>query len=179
MLKAVEILKEKREICLRIYNGDDLSDGLDSYKDEIEAYDEAIEELEQYEQNFKAKEFKYRTDCQNVLSAGRVEADNMPDKLAELEKVILDYYLDKGYQLNIGEWGFKVEINSRHKYKSLNVLFGDEEGCRPAFTTTAIISSDMWDKAIKFFSLNEKQYQTGGLTSENFNKETLLNWRNS
>ena len=123
MLKALEILKEKREICLRIYNGDDCSDGLDSYKDEIEAYNEAIEELEQYEQKFRDKEFKYRTDCQNILSAGRVEADNMPDKLAELEKVILDYYLAKGYGLGVGGWTFKVNISTLYKTKDIQIMF--------------------------------------------------------
>lgn len=140
MLKAIEILKNMKQGSFTPY-----------LEKSLIQIDEAIEELEQYEQKFRDKEFKYRTDCQNVLSAGRVEADNMPDRLAELEKVILDYYLAKGYKVGVGEWGFKVEINSRHKYKGLNVLFGDEEGCRPAFITTATISSDMWDKAIEFF----------------------------
>ena len=120
---------------------------------------EAIEELEQYEQNFKQKEFKYRTECQNTLSTERVESDNMTDKLAELEKLILDYYLAKGYKVGVGDWGFEVDIYSRHKFKNLTVLFSDQLGTRPAFTTTTRISSDMWDKAIDFFSLNEKQYQ--------------------
>lgn len=114
---------------------------------------EARSELIQYEENFKQKEFDYRTQYQNVVSAARIEADAMPDRLAELEKVILDCYLAQGYQIGVGDWGFKVEINSRYKHKSLNVLFGDEEGCRPAFTTTAIISSEMFDKAIEFFNL--------------------------
>lgn len=38
---------------------------------------EAIEELEQYEQNFKQKEFDYRTKCQNIVSAARLEADDI------------------------------------------------------------------------------------------------------
>lgn len=153
MLKALEILKEKREICLRIYNGDDCSDGLDSYKDEIEAYDEAIKELEEYEQKFKDKEFKYRTDCQNVLSAGRVEADNMPDRLAELEKVILDYYLAKGYQDGVGYWAFNVKIDSDYKDKNLEVSFYNGDGLPYSivFTVLETNTKEMFDKAIDFF----------------------------
>lgn len=46
MLKALEILKEKREICVRIFEGDDYSDGLDYYENKIIKLDEAIAELE-------------------------------------------------------------------------------------------------------------------------------------
>lgn len=35
---------------------------------------------------FKQKEFHYRTQCQNLVSAGRVEADNMPDRIVKLLK---------------------------------------------------------------------------------------------
>lgn len=94
------------------------------------------------------------SDRQNIYEAIKeLEALENQDKLAELEKVILDCYLAQGYQIGVGDWGFKVEINSRHKHKSLNVLFGDEEGCRIVFTKTAIISSEMFDKAIEFFNL--------------------------
>lgn len=34
----------------------------------------------------RQKEFEYRTNCQNLVSAGRVEADNMPDRIAKLLK---------------------------------------------------------------------------------------------
>lgn len=53
MLKALEILRQKKETCIRIYNGDDYSDGLDSYKEIIEQTDEAIKELEELENEIK------------------------------------------------------------------------------------------------------------------------------
>lgn len=89
-LKAIEILKENKRVMEKFVNffDNDCKDD-DEYisaNEYINQLDEAIKELEEYEQNFKQKEFDYRTKCQNLVSAGRVEADNMPDRLAELLK---------------------------------------------------------------------------------------------
>ena len=137
MLKALEILKVigKEDLFREFMNKNNGCLG--------KIINEAIEELEQYEQKFKQKEFKYRTECQNTLSTERVESDNMTDKLAELEKLILDYYLAKGYKVGVGDWGFEVDIYSRHKFKNLTVLFSDQLGSRTAFTTTTRISSEL------------------------------------
>ncbi len=112
-------------------------------------------ELEEYEQNFKQKEFEYRTNCQNLVSAARVEADNMPDRLAELEKVILDYYLAKGYKVGVGEWGFNINFESIYKFKILRVIFWDKERkinlteYEEDFKTT----KEMFDETIEYFSI--------------------------
>lgn len=102
---------------------------------------------------FKQKEFKYRTECQNVLSAGRVEADNMPDKLAELEKVILDYYLDKGYEIGVGGCKFNIEIESDYKSKQLIVYFceADGEDYIHVLRVETETTQEMFNKAIEFF----------------------------
>lgn len=142
MLKAIEILKNMKQGSFTPY-----------LEKSLIQIDEAIEELEQYEQKFKDKEFKYRTDCQNILSAGRVEADNMPDRLAELEKVILDYYLAKGYGLGVGGWTFNVVIDSDYKEKELEVWFydGDELPYSKVFTALETNTKEMYDKAIEYF----------------------------
>lgn len=58
MLKALEILRQRKETCIRIYNGDDYSEGLDSYKEIIEQTEEAIKELEELE-NRSCESCKY------------------------------------------------------------------------------------------------------------------------
>lgn len=69
-LKALRILKDikisKDGLSLELHPN--------CVNDDIEL---AIEELEQYEQKFKDKEFKYRTECQNIVSAARLEADEI------------------------------------------------------------------------------------------------------
>lgn len=88
-LKAIEILKENKRVMesfVNSFDNDCKDDEYISANEYIKQLDEAIKELEEYEQNFKQKEFEYRTNCQNLVSAGRVEADNMPDRIAKLLK---------------------------------------------------------------------------------------------
>jgi hypothetical protein len=73
------------------------------------------------------------------------------DRLAEVEKIILDKLVEKGYVIGSGDWGFKVELNSTYKEKSLNVLLKDKDGIRPIFTTTKETLEEMYDEASIFF----------------------------
>lgn len=139
-LKALEILKEIK------------TSFISTEDEEYIQICEAIAELEQYEENFKQKEFKYRTDCQNLVSTGRVEADNIPDRLAELEKVILDYYLDKGYQVGVGYWGFKVVTASVYKGKGCKVIFFENFEPNEVYKNSTPTTKEMWDKAFEYFS---------------------------
>jgi hypothetical protein len=75
----------------------------------------------------------------------------MNDGLKELEKIILDKLVEKGYVIGSGDWGFKVEINSTWKEKLLNVLLKNQDGIRPIFTTTKENVEQMYDEAIIFF----------------------------
>ena len=145
-LKAIEILK-------RFLNEPYYSEWIPTDAET----NEAIKELKEYEQNFKQKEFEYRTNCQNLVSAGRVEADNMPDRLAELEKVILDYYLAKGYELGSGDWSFKVEISTRYKSKLLIVFFTDKEGKKSILRFSRQTTKKMFDRAIEYFSTRQNE----------------------
>ena len=116
-------------------------------------------ELREQEQNFKQKEFEYRTQCQNVVSAARLEADDMPDRLAELEKLeklVLDYCLDRGYEIGKGEWWFEIDIATLYEWKLLVVKFTDEnKHPKPElfYQSMSVTTKEMWDKAIKHFSL--------------------------
>ena len=76
------------------------------------------------------------------------------DRLAELEKVILDYYLAKGYQVGIGGWAFRVEIISYHKYKRILVYFKEHHLVNSSFAFSTIneTTKEMFDKAFEYFS---------------------------
>ena len=75
-LKAIEILKENKRVMENFVNSfDNDSKDDDEYisaNEYINQLDEGIKELEQYEQNFKQKEFDYRTKCQNILSSEKL-----------------------------------------------------------------------------------------------------------
>ena len=79
------------------------------------------------------------------------------DRLAELEKVILDYYLAKGYRIGVGGWAFRVEIISFYKHKRIVVYFKEHHLVNSSFAFSTINKStkEMFDKAFEHFSLGE------------------------
>lgn len=73
------------------------------------------------------------------------------DKLAELEKVILDYYLARGYKIGTGDWSFEVEIATKWKFKHITVFFWDNVEVFTPYCSISATTGDMFAKAIKFF----------------------------
>lgn len=73
------------------------------------------------------------------------------DKLAELEKVILDYYLEKGYKVGKGLWSFKVDIVSNWKSKLIEIVFKDNNIRTTVYMEVFENTEEMWSKAIKHF----------------------------
>jgi hypothetical protein len=82
----------------------------------------------------------------------------MQDKLAELEKVILDYYLGKGYQVGVGDWSFDIDIITSYKCKLLRVIFWENKMIDKVVYVSkkCETTKEMFDEAIEHFSLNSK-----------------------
>lgn len=82
------------------------------------------------------------------------------DRLAELEKVILDYYLAKGYEVGVGGWGFYVGIESDYKSKQLVVYFRRDAGSnyKQILNTATSTTKEMFNKAIEHFKIVDKEY---------------------
>lgn len=101
------------------------------------------------------------SDCINELkeAISEIEALETRDSLAELEKVILDYYLNNGYQLSFGGWGFKVKIETDYnKDKKLIVQFResylhDYLNCFTLYCKGT--TKEMFDKAFEYFTIKE------------------------
>lgn len=124
-LKAFELLVASKEFFYPLQKSGDIN-YMQIAKQQINDIDEAIEELESLEHK---------------------------DRLAELEKVILDYYLGKGYQVGVGHWNFNVEIDSLYKSKTLKVKFVDYEKEIDSFECKIEVETtkEMFDKAIEYF----------------------------
>lgn len=94
------------------------------------------------------------------------EIETFDDRLAELEKVIMDYYMGLGYQYhhikestvtiepNIS-FHFKIEITSLYKDKTLEVFFINGLTFTTPFSITCKTTKEMFDKAFEFFSLEK------------------------
>ena len=92
----------------------------------------------------------------------KIIKEHSEDRLAELEKVILDYYLAKGYRVGVGGWGFSVQINSDYKDKNIEVFFSDKQNNEKEFDSVVTIMEEttkkMFDKAFEYFGVdNDKR----------------------
>lgn len=56
-----------------------------------------------------------------------IPIENFTDPLSELESIILDCYLKKGYKVGLGNWNFKVQIDSLFKLKKSLFFYLMEE----------------------------------------------------
>ena len=88
-----------------------------------------------------------------------LEALEYKDKLAELEKVILDYYLAKGYEVCVDGWAFNVEIESNYKSKQLLIYFRENmhNHYSQVFIAEVETTKEMFDKAIEHFKIVDKE----------------------
>ena len=87
----------------------------------------------------------------------QIVKEHSKDRLAELEKVILDYYLAKGYKVNIGGWGFKVNISTYHKQKEIQIMFrkNRKSNYETVFRIWQKTTKEMFDAAFEHFSVKE------------------------
>ena len=83
----------------------------------------------------------------------------MPDRLAELEKVILDYYLAKGYEVGVDIWQFNVNISAEYKRKNLVISFFENNKWEIVIEIKDKNTKEMFDKAIEYFSIRQNEVQ--------------------
>lgn len=128
---------------------------------QLKALDLLKEELYELKQNeIPLHSYIPKRICNLESAIEELEALEYKDRLAELEKVILDYYLAKGYQIGVGGWNFKVLILTKYKNKKLLVYFKESElhkwnlyfGLYDKKTTKL-----MFDKAIEHFKIVDKK----------------------
>jgi hypothetical protein len=115
----------------------------------------ALEILKRYRDNeYYSVEFPTTIETDEAIK--ELEELEYQDRLAELEKVILDYYLDKGYQVGVGEWEFIVNINNTYKIKLLEVTFFDGNSKQRCYGKIGKTTKEMFDKAFEFFQLKKE-----------------------
>ncbi len=154
-LKSLDILKNGVQLMQEAIKTNPNS--VKEIQSEIDIYNEAIMELERLEDIIYEKDNIIETQQLKlqVLSASIFPADNMPDKLAELEKVILDCYLAQGYQVGVDGWQFKVNISTYFKCKEIQVMFSSDKtkNFETVFRISKKTTQEMWNESIKFFNI--------------------------
>ena len=78
------------------------------------------------------------------------------DRLAELEKVILDYYLAKGYKVDLFGSKFQVNISTFQNQKEIQIMFKQDicSNWETVFRIDKQSTKEMFDAAFEYFSIN-------------------------
>ena len=79
------------------------------------------------------------------------------DRLAELEKVILDYYLAEDYTFGLFGSKFQVNISTLNNEKEIQIMFKKDFNSRyeTVFRAVQITTEGMFDAAFEYFSIKE------------------------
>ena len=87
----------------------------------------------------------------------KIVKENSKDRLAELEKVILDYYLAKGYRVGVSGWHFVINISTSYKRKEIQIMFRQDESSNleTVFRVTQKTTKEMFDAAFEYFSTKD------------------------
>ena len=136
-MKALEILKAKQQVL-----NSNLKDRINKshnlqYEDDNQITNTIISEL-------------------NFIDEAIKELEDLPykDRLAELEKAILDYYLSIGYKVGEGGWTFMINISTLYKFKEIQIKFCKDiiSDFEIVFRTHSETTEEILDKAFKHFS---------------------------
>ena len=162
-MKALEILYQYKQADEEFGNSYSMGERLDEAIKELEEYESDMDSYLDYTTGSRCtKSFNSSLGSIKIAYGKELEKiikENSDDRLAELEKVVLDYYIAKGYQVGVGGWGFSVQINSDYKDKNIEVFFSDKQNNEKEFDSVVTIMEEttkkMFDKAFEYFSTKE------------------------
>ena len=120
--------------------------------------DERKQQLDIFEQNKELgnpNENKYIVILNEAIK--ELEELETKDRLAELEKVILDYLTKEGFKIDDISCKFEIYLETQYKLKQIQVNFKRGVGFHSSniFQTKAETTKEMFDKAFEYFSLGE------------------------
>ena len=161
-MKALEILKEQ-------YNM--LSKDTDGVWIDPEKIDEAIKELEEYVSDMDSYlDYTTGSRCTKSFNSSlgsikiaygkeleKIIKENSEDRLEELEKVILDYYMEKGYKFDLFGSRFQINISTFQNQKEIKILIKKDfnSNYETVFRIIHNTTKEMFDAAFENFSTKE------------------------
>ena len=159
-MKALDLLKDYKNI--------DFGCNMDDLHSQI---DEAIKELEEYESDMDSY-LDYTTGSRCTKSFNsclgsikiaygkeleKIFKENSEDRLAELEKAILDYYLAEGYKFDLFGSRFQINISTFQYQKEIQIMIKKDfnSNYETVFRTSQHTTKEMFDTAFEHFCIKE------------------------
>ena len=87
----------------------------------------------------------------------KIVKENSEDRLAELEKVILDYYSAEGYKFDLFGSRFQINISTFQNQKEIQILIKKDfnSNYETVFRIIHNTTKEMFDAAFENFSIKE------------------------
>ena len=87
----------------------------------------------------------------------KIVKDQSEDRLAELEKAIMDYYLTEGYKFDLFGSRFQINISTFQNQKEIQILIKKDfhSNYETVFRTIHNTTKEMFDAAFKNFSTKD------------------------
>ena len=156
-MKAIELLKDYKNI--------DFGCNMDDLHSQI---DEAIKELEEYESDMDSYlDYTTGSRCTKSFNSSlgsikiaynreleKIVKENSEDRLEELEKVILDYYIAKGYMFGLR---FQINISTFQNQKEIQIMIKKDfnSNYETVFRIIHNTTKEMFDAAFEHFSIKD------------------------
>ena len=87
----------------------------------------------------------------------KIVKENSEDRLAELEKVILDYYSAEGYKFDLFGSRFQINISTFQNQKEIQIMIKKDfnSNYETVFRVIHNTTKEMFDAAFEHFSIKE------------------------
>ena len=87
----------------------------------------------------------------------KIAKEHSEDRLAELEKAILDYYLAEGYKFDLFGSRFQINISTFQNQKEIQIMIKKDFNSNyvTVFRIIHNTTKEMFDAAFKHFSIKE------------------------
>ena len=160
-MKALEILYQYKQADEAFGNSYSMGERLDEAIKELEEYESDMDSYLDYTTGSRCtKSFNSSLGSIKIAYGKELEKifkENSEDRLAELEKAILDYYLAEGYKFDLFGSRFQINISTFQNQKEIQILIKKDfnSNYETVFRIIHNTTKEMFDAAFEHFSIKE------------------------
>ena len=160
-MKALEILYQYKQADEAFGNSYSMGERLEKAIKELEEYESDMDSYLDYTTGSRCtKSFNSSLGSIKIAYGKELEKiikENSDDRLAELEKVVLDYYIAEGYIFDLFGSRFQINISTFQNQKEIQILIKKDfnSNYETVFRIIHNTTKEMFDAAFEHFSIKE------------------------
>ena len=160
-MKALEILYQYKQADEAFGNSYSMGERLEKAIKELEEYESDMDSYLDYTTGSRCtRSFNSSLGSIKIAYGKELEKiikENSDDRLAELEKVILDYYSVEGYKFDLFGSRFQINISTFQNQKEIQILIKKDfnSNYETVFRIIHNTTKEMFDAAFEHFSIKE------------------------